>query len=50
MRKESSVSRFADREFRFVDPNKVTDGAGGEVGDAFWDTHTPVNEVYVSGR
>lgn len=35
---ESSVSRLAEREFRFVEPNKVATGAESGVGDS----HMPV--------
>lgn len=35
---ESSVSRFAEREFRFVEPNKVATGAESDVGDSHMPT------------
>ena len=44
-RKESSVSKLADRVLRFVDPNNVIDGPAEEELCSWGDTHIPTRKV-----
>ena len=43
-RNESSVSKFADRAFRFVDPNSVIDGPAEEDLSSWGEIHIPARQ------
>lgn len=50
IKNESSVSRFADRELRLVEPNRVKNGPGAEPKTPFGDTQIPDRYGNVSGE
>jgi len=46
MRKDSSVSRCAERELRFVEPKSVS--TGGEVGVG--ESHIPIGQIVIGSQ